>query len=108
MNFYLEDADDLAMEEDLAELMKKFPGCDKENLQNVLEAHSFCLEDAIAALEIFQSPEKNKSKTQNKNIDFDKVVESIFVDDNSDDAEKNSDRSSDICELDFREPEGKL
>ena len=67
--------------------MKKFPAHDKDELQNVLEANSCCLEDAIAAMEVFSSPEKKMTKLKHhrkKVINFDEVVEQCIVIDDSD------------------------
>ena len=80
-----EDAD--SIEKDLQTLVKKFPACDKSELQNVLEANSFCLEDAIAAIEVFSLPEK-KSNSGSKNhskkvIDFNEVVDCVVIDDDN-------------------------
>ena len=89
-------SDDESVQQDVEKLMKKFPNCDRDDLQNVLEANSFCLEDAMTAMELFSSPEKkrsNKSKHKRKKcIDFDEVVDCVVIDDNLQ-IENNSDVS---------------
>ena len=71
--------------------MRQFPGHDKEELQNVLEENSFCLEDAIAAMGIFSSSEKkvNSNHQRKKTFDLDEVVNCVVIDD-SDASENNS------------------